>query len=119
MSLTFYDRSGASVAYTDDGEHIFHFTGKPLAYIHGRSIYSYSGSHLGWFENGLIRDQLGNTVFFSRGSRGGPMKPIRQIAPIKGVRRIKPIKRVRQIAPIRPVKTLSWSALSATAFFSR
>ncbi|RAS23615.1 MULTISPECIES: 4-fold beta flower protein [unclassified Pseudomonas] len=31
MSLDFYDRNGTPVAYTDDGEHIFTFSGRPVA----------------------------------------------------------------------------------------
>jgi hypothetical protein len=118
MSVHFYDCSGAPIAYTNDGIHIYRFNGEPVAYFYGPSVYGFSGRHLGWFENGLIRDRRGNTIFFAQGGTGGPMKPITQIAPIKRIRQIKPIKRTRAMRPMRPMKTLSWSQLSADTFFA-
>jgi hypothetical protein len=117
MSLTFFDRNGAPVVYTDDGEHIFMFSGQAVGYLHSGSIYSFSGKHLGTFENGWIRDHSGNAALFTQGAIGGPIKPIKHIPPIKGIKQTKPIKGVRQIAPIKPIKSLSWSALSGRHFF--
>ena len=46
MSLTFYDSSGKPVAYTEDGTHIYLFSGEPVAYLDNESVYSFSGKHL-------------------------------------------------------------------------
>ncbi|HCP31946.1 TPA: hypothetical protein DIT45_01645 [Candidatus Acetothermia bacterium] len=51
--IDFYDHSGSSVAYTQDGIHIYTFSGEPVAYLDGDSVYSFSGEHLGWFEDGF------------------------------------------------------------------
>lgn len=117
MSLDFYDQHGAPVAYSDDGEHIYTFGGRPVGYISGESIYGYSGKHLGRFENGLIRDNNGNVALFSQECSGGPIKPIKQIKPIKGIKQIRPIKGIKQIKPIKPISTLGWSAFSGEQFF--
>lgn len=53
MSLDFYDRNGRPYAYSDDGEHIFTFNGKPVAYICEDSIYRFDGQHVGYFESGM------------------------------------------------------------------
>lgn len=115
--ISFYDKNGKPIAYSEDDVHIFLFTGEPRAYIDGISIYSYPGKHIGWFIDGWIRDHSGNCVMFSEKASGGPIKPIKQIKPIKGIKQIKPIKRIKQIKPILPIKSLSWSNVSGIVFF--
>ncbi len=56
MALDFYDSHGRLYAYSDDGEAIFTFDGRPIAHIDSDSIYSFSGAHLGFFESGQIWD---------------------------------------------------------------
>ena len=114
---TFYDQKGSPIAYTQDGTHIYTFSGKPVAYLHGNSVYSYDGNHLGWFENGWIRDNSGNCVFYTNSAKGGPVKPVKSVKPIKSVKSIRPIKSVKSIAPVKSVFTLSWSNLSGEHFF--
>ena len=118
MSLAFYDNAGRPVAYTSDGEHIYTYAGLPVAYLSSGSVYDYGGRHLGHFEDGLIRDNAGYVAFFTEGSSGGPVKPVRQIQPVKGVRQVRPVKAVRQVRPVKPVSSLSWSKLSGNQFFA-
>ena len=117
MSLDLFDAEGAPVAYSEDGEHIFSFSGEPLAYIVGSSVYGFDGEHLGWFSEGQIRDHQGAVVTFTRGSRGGPLKPLTQLTPLKALRQLMPLKALRQLAPLRPIDSLAWSDLSAEQFF--
>jgi 4-fold beta-flower domain-containing protein len=117
VALTFYDSRGIPVAYTSDDEHIYTFTGKPVAYLHQGSVYSYAGRHLGRFINGWIRDNRGDAVFYTNVARGGPLKPLKKIKPIKSVRQLRPLKAIRQLRPIRPLNSLSWSGLSGRPFF--
>lgn len=117
MDLTFYNYTGRPVAYTDDGEHIYLFSGEPVAYIHGDSVYSYSGMHLGWFAHGWIIDHDGDAVFFSEGAVGGPLKPIRQLKPLKSLRQLRPLKGPRGLKPLKPSPRVSWSEWSEEDFF--
>jgi hypothetical protein len=117
MSIDLFDESGAPVAYTEDGQHLFLFTGEPVAYIEGDSIYSFEGRHLGWFDDGLIRDHNGDTVLFSPHSRGGPLKPLRQLIPLKALRELMPLKSLREMRPARTVNSMDWSSLNPLAFF--
>lgn len=117
MSLDFYDMNGNPIAYVDDGEHVYTFDGRPVAYLSGDSVYSFTGQHLGRFENGLIRDNHGGVAFFTDGSSGGPIKPIKKIKPIKGIKQIRPIKGIKQIKPIKPIAGLNWSQFSGNQFF--
>lgn len=115
--MTFYDKHGQPIAYAGDDGSIYLFSGEPVAYLDGDSVWSYSGKHLGWFNNGLIRDNSGETAFFSDKASGGPVKPIKRIKPIKGIKGIKPIKGIKEIKPIRAINSLGWSILSGDAFF--
>jgi len=120
MELTFYDRYGKPVAYTEDNIHIHLFDGGAVAYISGDSIYSYSGKHLGFFEDGWVRDHSGDCVFFTETARGsGPVKPVKSIKSVKSVKSIRSVKGVMEVKPVKSVISLSWSDLSGRQFFYR
>ena len=108
MAIDFYSKSGESVAYTEDEQHIYLFSGRPVAFLSGDAVYSFSGKHIGWFEDGWIRDREGKAVFFMSDAYGGPIKPVKRVKPVKGVKRVKSVK---------PIKALSWSDLSGEQFF--
>ena len=117
--LTFYDKNGKPIAYTEDGEHIYLFTGKPVAYIYQNTVYGFNGHQFGWFENGWIRDLQGACAFYTAIAVGGPIKPIKQIKPIKSIKGIKPIKSIKQIRKIKPIFSYGWSAYSNERFFNQ
>lgn len=117
--IDFYDRNGEAVAYTQDGTHIYTFLGEPVAYLDGDSVYSFTGDHLGWFENGWIRDNFGGCVFYTQNAQGGPVKPVKGVKPVKSVKLLKPIKSVKSVRPVKAVKSLSWSNLSGEYFFNQ
>ncbi|WP_299599451.1 4-fold beta flower protein [uncultured Microbulbifer sp.] len=117
MALNFYDQSGSPIAYSEDGIHIYLFTGQPAAYLSGNTVYAFSGAHIGWFEDGWIRDTRGGCAFFSESAKGGPVKPVKHVKPVKGVKHVKPVKGVRAVKSVKAVKSLSWSPLSGVQFF--
>jgi hypothetical protein len=117
MEITFYDFQGHPTAYTEDEIHIYLFSGQPIAYIDDTSVYAYNGKHLGRFEDGWIRNNQGNYVFFTEDASGGPMKPMKSMKPMKGMRGMKPMMGMKQMKPMRPMKTYSWSELSVKEFF--
>jgi len=117
MAIDFYSKSGKPVAYTDDGQHVYLFSGRPVAHLLGDAVYSYSGRHIGWFENGWIRDTKGACVFFTSDAIGGPVKPVKHVKPVKGVKHVKPVKGVTHVKSVKAVKSLSWSPLSGEQFF--
>lgn len=116
--MTFYNKSGKPIAYTEDHETLYLFTGEPVAYIHDNAIYGYNGKQFGWLENGWIRDLHGSCAFFNEETTGsGPVRPIKNISPIKHIKKIKPIKSVRNVKRVKAVNALSWSTLSCKEFF--
>ena len=117
--MNLYDASGHAVAYCDDDTHIFLFSGEPVAYFVGRSVYSYVGRHLGWFGEGWVRDHGGACVLFTdRASGLGPPKPDRRPIARKETRRPRPLKGAPDAEPARPNYPPVWSELSAAHFFS-
>jgi len=118
MSLDFYDRNGTPIAYTDDDEHIFTFSGRPVAYLYGNSVYSYQGRHLGLVANGIIRDNRGQIAFLTGGASFGFSRPMLRMKPLKGLKQLKPLKRLRQLKPLKPLNVNSWSPFSGQQFFA-
>ena len=115
--IIFYNEAGEAVAYSEDGVHIYLYSGIPVAYFDKNSIYSYSGRHLGWFEDGWIRDNNCDCVFFIENAKGGPLKPLKKLKPLKGLKKLKPLKKLKELKPLKPVKSLNWSLLSLEKFF--
>ena len=117
MDINFYDSSGTPIAYTVDGEHIYLFSGNPVAYLSEDSVYAYSGKHLGRVEDGWNRDNQGCCVFFTDNAVGGPMQPLKKMKPMRTMKQMKPMKGMKQMKPMRPTKKNAWSSLSGAQFF--
>lgn len=119
MELMFYDSKGKPVSYTEDCEHIYLFSGEPVAYFNNESIYSFSGRHLGRYKNGWIRDNNGQCVFFTENATGGPLKPMKMMKPLKSLKQMKPLKGLKEMRPMKPMDSLWWSELSGEQFFKQ
>jgi hypothetical protein len=116
--MTFYNKNGNPIAYTDDHVHIYLFSGKPAAYLDEDTVYGFNGKHIGWFENGWIRDLNGACVFFTESSTdSGLVKPVKHICPVKCVKHVLPVKCVKQIKRVRSINQLNWSIHSDESFF--
>jgi len=84
------DQDGHYIAYIDTArdDTIYLWSGEPTAYLYesgrGVLIYSFSGQHLGWYEEGILRDLNGNAV----GARDGVLITPSRVEPIKSLQRI-------------------------------
>lgn len=112
-----HDSGGQPVAYISlkDDLTINVWSGTPVAYLDGDSVYGFNGKHLGWFRNGLIYDQEGEIVVATRERLGGRAT---QGSP-KALRQLKPLKGLKELKPLRPLFLLSWSETPAIIFFMR
>lgn len=116
--VTLYDGTGSPIAYYEDGEHIFLFSGEAVAYLSNDAVYDYNGYQLGWFKDGWVRDLEGACVYFTDFATGsGPIKPVRKVRPVRHVKRVKPVKSVKHVKKVKPVNKLNWSTLSGIQFF--
>ncbi len=57
METTLYNKTGKPVAYfAEDGETIYLWDGRAVAYLLGDMVFGWNGRQLGWFANGTIFD---------------------------------------------------------------
>ena len=118
MLMVFYDNHGRPTAYTEDGTHIYLFTGQPVAYFSREAVYGFNGRLLGWFSDGWIRDLSGNCVFYSENATGcGPSKPSKCSCPSKSSKASMPSKASMQSRCSRASDKTGWSPLSGRQFF--
>jgi len=112
--ITLFDSGGNAVAYiaVDRNFTIYLWSGNPVAYIAGNNIYGLNGNHLGWYRDGIIRDQNGYAVGATKSAFSG----VTRLEPVKGVKQIKPVKSIRQVAPVTPVFINSWSRNDLQSF---
>lgn len=118
MTAHFYDWRGNPLAYSEDGVHIYLFSGEPAAYIEGDSIFDYEGHHLGWYENGWIVGAEGKSVCFTESALGGLPRPLKKMSPFKSMKFALPMKKARILKPLKPMRSAAWSEMSSEAFFS-
>ena len=120
--VTFYNEDGLPVAWIGDNRDypsIFLFDGTPVAWISDESVYAYSGKHLGFLQDGWIRDHDGDAVFFTDNATGGPARPARQARPARGARGARPARGARETRPARAARSTSWSKMCDQTFFEQ
>jgi len=99
-----YDSRGTAVAYFDDDQTLYLWSGKPVAYTDEDSLFGFNGKHLGWLQEGAVYAHDGNLVAASPGRFREPV----QSAPVKGFKEFKPFK---------PFFGTTWSDIPARSFF--
>ena len=115
-----YNANGEAIAYIyDDGESVYLFNGKPVAWLSVDAVYGYNGQYLGWYRMGWVYDRAGKPALFTREASGGPAKPARRARPARGARGARPARGARQAAPARPARSMAWSPLSGNQFFNQ
>ncbi len=111
-----YDSRGSVVAGLR-GDDIHDLNGRYRAFVSGGSIFSYrNGNHVGWFENGWVRDSNMRAVGFLSRATAGPGKPGRAGVPGSPGIPGRPGRPGRAGVPGRPGRSNAWSALSWSDF---
>jgi hypothetical protein len=106
METALFNKHGKPVAYiAADGETIYLWDGRPVAYLVDDKVFDWNGRQLGWFNNG--------TIFDIYGLRGGFIKsksPIAtEVEPLKPHKHLKPVKGERQPQLIKPILCYGYS----------
>jgi hypothetical protein len=118
QETTLFDSQGNARAYIDydDDATIYLWNGKAVAFLENDGndmcVFGFNGNFLGWYEDGIVRDDNGNAV----GARDGATNMITSIEPIKSIQEISPIRPITPITPIKPIFSNSWSSESLTEF---
>lgn len=120
--ITLYNAKGEPIAYIDAGDEdltIYLWNGTPVAYLQpvgdAFHIYGFNGKHLGWFENGRIRDHKGFSVGFQKGAASISTKYESR----KAYKKKKPYKSYRKYAPHKPHYKKDFSTESLTLFLMK
>ena len=78
QEISLFNSDGDAVAYIDADDKdntIYLWNGTPVAYLSPESnyynIYGFNGNHLGWFEDGVVRNEDGDAVGFQKGAVSG------------------------------------------------
>jgi hypothetical protein len=109
----FFDSKGAAIAYFDDDETLYLWSGEPVAYVAEDSLFGFNGNHLGWRKDGMIYDHDGYVVAAISGMFKTPVA----LAPFKGLKKLKPLKSLKELKPLKPIFVSSWSGNPAQSFF--
>jgi hypothetical protein len=116
--ISLYNSKGKPIAYIDseDGLTIYMWSGKPVAYLSkngdGFHIYGFNGSHLGWYEEGIIYDHEGDAVGFIKGA----VSMSTEYEPYKSYKEYKPYKAYKKYAPHKPYLSNSFSSTPLSIF---
>jgi hypothetical protein len=99
METTLFNKGGKPVAYiADDGETIYLWDGRAVAYLHNEKIYGFNGRQLGWFVNGTIFDVYGMRSGFTKSKSPIPT----EAESTKTLKQAKPHLTERQHAVVKP-----------------
>lgn len=115
MEETLFEKDGTPIAYIDydDDLTIYLWNGKPVAYIDSeKQIYGFNGKHLGWYEDGIIRNLKGEKNGYNRDS----LRVYAKYEPYKSYKRYKPYKSYKQYAKYKQYYKSSNSDESLSQF---
>ena len=123
QEITLFDSDGEAVAYIDGNDidnTIYLWGGTPVAYLSSEgnyyNIYGFNGNHLGWFEDGVVRDNDGYAVGFIKGA---VTSVYTQYEPYKSYKSYKPYKSYKSYAPYKPYFQNSFSTEPLVLFLKR
>ena len=109
--IEFFNRQGRATALCD-GQSIYLWDGRPVAYLLDEKVFAFSGRFIGWLSDGWITDAEGKCLLFESDAVRGPGKPQCTEKPAKGVPQAKPMRRALQVTPPRPTGRTEWSDLA-------
>ena len=84
------------------------------------NVFSYTGSFVGYFEEGILRDRDGYCVaYILQGNPTNiPMLPPTAIVPSSAIIGVEPMRPPTSLIPPRPISHPQWSSLTPFTLFS-
>lgn len=113
--VSLYDNFGKPVAFIamDDEMTVYLWTGRPVAYLINEDetvhVYGFNGSHLGWFDEGVIFTHSGQVSCAIKSRTASP-----KFETMKGFKQFEPFKAYRAFAPGKPLFSDAFSPMSCT-----
>ena len=115
----FFNKKGRARYYLDgDKRHVYSWDGEPVAFVEKTAVFTFDQTHLGWYDDGWLRDVSGKCVgMVEPGGKTGPNPPKAKHpdppADKKEPPEVPEIKDLPQRPPRKPV----WSDQSDVKFF--
>jgi hypothetical protein len=108
---TIYGRHGNAAAYLAVTGVLYFFNGNPIGYVKDSKLWTFLGTHEGWFSDGLLLSLHGCCVGFTRAAprTQGPGLPVMRPDPKKAQKRALPVIAVRKAAHTRISSQRRWS----------
>ena len=100
MEETLFDILGNPVAYISykDGT-IYMWDGRPVVYLEpDKTLYGFNGKHLGWYEDGKVRNLKGEIVGFNRMAADVYLG----FEPFKSYKKFLPFRRFKEFSHFKP-----------------
>ena len=118
--ITLFNSTGEAIAYIDSEDlTIYMWNGTPVAYLDAKgglfNIYGFNGEHLGWYEDGIVRDHGGYVVGFIKGATNVRTN----YEPYKAYKKYKPYKAYKKYAPYKPYNRNQFSTESLSLFLMK
>lgn len=116
---TLFDITGLPVAYIDFNDMdktIYLWNGIPVAYmVNMELLYGFNGTHLGWYQNGIIWNLKGERTGYNKNT----CPVYKKYEPYKSYKQYKPFKMYRQYAHFKPFFGMQKSQETLVQFLSR
>ena len=109
-----FDKHGKAAYFLDqDKIHIYAWDGAPVAFVEKGAVFSFKAGHLGWYDEGWLRDREGKCVGFVESGKGGPNPPKEKPHHVPPAEKKEPPEKpsIEQL-PEKPPRRAAWSALS-------
>ena len=106
MEESLFDILGHPVAYIsyDEEGTIYMWDGTPVAYLESdKTLYGFNGKHLGWYENGQVRNLRGEITGFNRLAADVYIG----YEPYKSYKKYRPYRRYKEYPHFKPFYTIS------------
>jgi hypothetical protein len=115
-----FNKKGKASYYLDgDKIHIYSWDGKAVAFVEKDAVFTFKKKHLGWLDQGWLRDPSGKCVGFTEPGRGGPNLPkARPPADPPAEKKEAPETPEIKQSPGRPIRRPLWSDMSEQDFFA-
>jgi hypothetical protein len=108
MEVALFNKNGKPVAYiAEDGETIYSWDGRAVAYIAADRVYGWNGRPLGWYSDGTIFDIYGYRAGFIK--RKSPVPT--QLEPGKPAKQMPRIRQMHQAEVVKPAMVYGYSRL--------
>lgn len=119
MPTDLHDQTGEAIAFIDDDNtvHIYR-SGYVVAWLWGRHLFTFHGEHIGWFDDGWVRDHDGNAVAFASNASAPPKRLPTFPPELRKAKSKAPAKPTsRGELPPAPAFSEAWGVVAGNAFF--